>query len=93
MGYERWVAIFTSQKDAIEDFGQTAPEKKLWNRMTVLDLHTRELYLTDPVLGEPEVPPAYDPADDEVRVEPIPNGGPLSTEHLLTHLPKHPDCK
>eukprot|EP00975_Prorocentrum_lima_P013647 2903971-Prorocentrum_lima.AAC.1 len=38
---ERWVAIFISQKGAVKDFGQTAPDKKLWERMTVLDLHTR----------------------------------------------------
>eukprot|EP00975_Prorocentrum_lima_P048409 10124780-Prorocentrum_lima.AAC.1 len=44
MGYERLVAIFISQKDAIEDFGQAALDTKLWKRMTVLDLHTRELY-------------------------------------------------
>eukprot|EP00975_Prorocentrum_lima_P060662 12727104-Prorocentrum_lima.AAC.1 len=30
--------------DAVGDFGRTAPDKKLWERMTVLDLHTRELY-------------------------------------------------
>eukprot|EP00975_Prorocentrum_lima_P068270 12919737-Prorocentrum_lima.AAC.1 len=47
----------------------------------------------DPPLGEPEVPPAYDPADDEGQAEPLPTEGPLSTLHLLTHLPKHPDCK
>eukprot|EP00975_Prorocentrum_lima_P046038 9627713-Prorocentrum_lima.AAC.1 len=47
----------------------------------------------DTLLGEPEVPPAYDPTNDRERVEPLPDEGPLSTLHLLTHLPKHPDCK
>eukprot|EP00975_Prorocentrum_lima_P061082 12807861-Prorocentrum_lima.AAC.1 len=29
---ERWIAIFISQKDSIEDFGRTAPGKELWDK-------------------------------------------------------------